>query len=140
MQDSQAEQNKVIDAFLSKLLETYRNDPTKVAEADRPLVGKLFASQQKAQMIAGRLDQFRKQVDTLNQQIRASEGDLQQEVGKAAGLVDAILLMSSDSPAKGADPVPAPAPNRKARRASASKTRKGRAKTTPEKGEAGETA
>jgi hypothetical protein len=134
------------EAFLNGLIEKFRADPLSISASDRLLVAKLVDSQQRAQMISSRIDQFKKQMELLTNQIRISESDLQQEVGKASGLVDALLLVSQDSPSK--PPPPPPEPNRKARRAAAAKTRKGngagkpvpKSGAAPKETPAGETA
>lgn len=123
------------EAYINDLIQRFQKDPKSVSKVQGPLLQKFSESQQKAQLIMNRIDQMKKQADLLASQLRISENDLQQEMGKGAGLIDAILTLSEDVPSEGGlppAPPPAPAPNRKTRRAAASKARKGNGAGKPE--------
>lgn len=121
----------VRETYINELIQKFQKDPASVTKIQGPLLQKFSESQQRAQLVMNRIDQLKKQAEMLANQIRVSEGDMQQEVGKGAGIVDAILTLSDDVPTEGGLP-PAPAPNRKTRRAAASKSRKGNGAGKPE--------
>jgi hypothetical protein len=116
--------------FVDNLIRKFEVDPESVNGVEKPLLKKFLESQNRAKLVASRIDQLKKQVELLTNQIRISETDLQQEVGKGAGVIEAILALADGSPDKAPEP---PSPNRKERRAAAAKGRKGNGKASAKK-------
>lgn len=126
-QELAAQDRQVKEKYINGLLKKYEEDPQSLGEVERKLIGKFMESRNRANQLVNQSDQIRKQIDVLNQQQKDLDSQIQQELGKSAGIVDSVLtICPPDTPAP-------PAPNRKTRRAAAAVSRKnkGNGKRTP---------
>ena len=103
------ETNEQKQQYLNELMERFEKSPQSVDPMHVLLLRRFNESRQLANQMATRLDQLQKDLETGKQQ-------LQQEVGKGAGYLDAILTLRPEERPVAPDVPPVPL-NRKARRA-----------------------